>query len=121
MRNMQLFYRLLAMTLAFFLLTGTACADEPPAETAPTVTTAAPETEPPLAERLGEYTIVRPERASESFLNVVMHFRLGIKDALGVEMAITTDWVKRGEDPDAAGERELLFGLTNRLCVVPRC
>ena len=116
MRKKHWVRRLSAALLAAVLWIGTACSDKPPAENAeePTVTPAATETLPPLTDRLAEYTLVRPDLAEGSLLDVVLNFRLAIKETAGIEMPIQTDWVKRGEDPDAAGERELLFGLTNR-------
>lgn len=119
MRNNRFFRRLGAAALAALILAVTACASEPPAEdTAPAVTTAAPETEQPLAERLAAYTLVRPDEGTQYLLDTVLDFRLNIQAETGVEMTITTDWVKRGSDPDAAGERELLFGATNRTASV---
>ncbi len=106
------FFAGLAAALTLFCV---GCADDAPPdapETEPMTTPA--ETEPPLADRLVEYTLIRPDEGTAQLLDAVLAFRLGIKDETGVEMTIATDWVKRGEDPDAAGTHELLFGATNR-------
>lgn len=119
MREKSYFHRLAAVTLAAMMLACTACAGDLPMEdSVPAVTTAAPETEQPLAERLADYTIVRPDVGTQSLLDTVLSFRLDIQVETGVEMTITTDWVKRGSDPDAAGEREILIGATNRTASV---
>lgn len=120
MRKTRVFRRLLAAALAALGLIGTACSSDSAEGTATdqAVTTAAPETVPPLVDRLAEYTIIRPDLGADMLVEAAMNFRLGIKAATGIEMTIKTDWVKRGEDPDAAGERELLFGATNRTASV---
>ncbi len=102
----------LAVLCTLVLLCG--CAGDAPDAPA-TETTAAPaETAPPFADRLADYTLIRPDEASQEMLDAVLALRADITAASGTEVAIATDWVKRGTDPDAAGECEILFGATNR-------
>lgn len=81
-------------------------------------TTPAPETEQPLAERLVGYTLVRDEDAEDDVVGAAVALRSAIQAQTGVELPIATDWVRRDADPDAAGEREILFGVTNRTASV---
>lgn len=111
MRILRFLPRLLAVLLASLLLL--ACGGEPPVE--PLETTSPPaETMPPFAEKLADYTLIRPDEASKAMLDAVLDLRTEITAVSGTEVAIATDWVKRGTDPDTAGEREILFGPTNR-------
>lgn len=62
----------------------------------------------------GLYTIVREEDGSESVIKAAQSIQSELSAALGGRQPISTDWVKRGDDPDAVSEYEILIGNTNR-------
>lgn len=60
---------------------------------------------------LAGYSIVRSDNASDSGIQAAIELRDGLKNVL--DLNLTTDWVKRGEDVPA-GRSEILVGQTNR-------
>lgn len=83
-------------------------------------TTAAPETTTPppvvktiIADGKTDYTIIRGETASQSDIDQAIKLRSAIIDATGAEIALGTDWVKKGVEIPAAAY-EIVIGDTNR-------
>lgn len=58
------------------------------------------------------FTIVRPDSASDDTVHAATTLRDGFAD-LGLELTLTTDWVNRGEEVPV-GTAEILLGNTNR-------
>ena len=59
------------------------------------------------------YTIVRPDAADNTTVQAAVKLRKVIEETTGVALTLTTDWVKRGEEPPV-GTKEILIGATNR-------
>ena len=59
----------------------------------------------------GEYRIVRPDGADNTLVNAVVELRRAIAEKCGLELTISDDWLKPGDEPAA---KEILIGLTNR-------
>lgn len=100
----------LALALLTVLSCLTACNSEQPTND-PDVTTAAPV--PMQDVTLTEYTIVRPDTANQTVVSSASRLKTMLDEKLGASVVLSTDWVKRGEEPDAAA-KEILLGLTNR-------
>jgi len=90
-------------------------------ETADTDNTAA-ETEAAVSDNLDitvdgatEYVVVRADTAANdsAVVRSTVKIRNAFKDAAGVDIRLTTDWVKRG-DPVPEGTKEIIVGDTNR-------
>lgn len=113
-RNIRCIAVLLFVVLLFVGCTVAQTPDTELDETTNPVTTQAPETEAPLSERLSGYTLVRPDVASAGTIDALVELSAALKAEFGLDLALTTDWVQQGSDPDAAGEREILVGATNR-------
>ena len=61
------------------------------------------------------YVIVRSDNGSQEETDGAVRLRKYIRETLGIEIALETDWVKRGEDVEAHRfAHEILFGDTNR-------
>ena len=60
-----------------------------------------------------EYTIVRPEKADDALVEAAVAFQQTLKARTGADVAISDDYVNRGEQPDDAA-KEILIGPTNR-------
>ena len=62
---------------------------------------------------VSQYVIIRSEKISSELLDTILDLRRQIVDNCGLEMKITTDWVKNQDeiDPNA---KEILVGKTNR-------
>lgn len=75
------------------------------------------ETEADTAEekKTALYTLIRGDAASEEEVRAAVYLRNTVRELLGVELNIETDWVKRGERvEDHRYPHEILFGTTNR-------
>lgn len=94
----------LAFLLSFTLLLS-AC-DRAPADT--------PEENAPPAEP-SIYVIVRSDNGTDEETDAAVRLRKYIRDTLGIEIALETDWIKRGEDvEDHRFAHEIILGNTNR-------
>ncbi|MBQ2707644.1 MAG: right-handed parallel beta-helix repeat-containing protein [Clostridia bacterium] len=60
-----------------------------------------------------EYKIMRSDTAGEETVDAAIALRKAAEAKLGTQMALETDWVKRGEEPPV-GTKEILIGATNR-------
>lgn len=61
-----------------------------------------------------EYKIVRPDETSEAIRTAAMTLHQAINKAYGTEMALTTDFEKRGFDTSTRYPYEIVVGSTNR-------
>lgn len=61
---------------------------------------------------ISDYVIVRSDLASEEIIKAMQTVKHAVDDA-GINLKLTTDWVKRGEEVPV-GTREILIGETNR-------
>ena len=59
------------------------------------------------------YVIVRSDNGSQEETDGAVRLRKYIRDTMGIEIDLQTDWVKRGEEPPV-GTKEILIGATNR-------
>ncbi len=59
----------------------------------------------------GEYRIIRPDGADKDVISAVVELRGRIAEKCGLELTISDDWLKPGDEP---GAKEILIGLTNR-------
>ncbi|MBQ8509646.1 MAG: hypothetical protein IJ493_07040 [Clostridia bacterium] len=59
------------------------------------------------------FTLVRPDSAGDATVQAAVDLKKSIAQITGSELTLTTDWVKRGEEPPA-GTAEILVGATNR-------
>ena len=61
------------------------------------------------------YVIVRSDNGSQEETDGAVRLRKYIRETMGIEIDLETDWVKRGEDVEAHRfAHEILFGDTNR-------
>ena len=60
------------------------------------------------------YVIVRPDMSSNDVTDSAIALRKAIMDTIGVEIKLTTDWVKKTEPVPETG-KEIVIGDTNRL------
>ena len=60
-----------------------------------------------------QYTIVRPDEADSGTVDAAIALNKALEEKLGGKLTLTTDWIKRGEEPPA-GTLEILVGKTNR-------
>ena len=124
-RNLTKYISLLCL-LAILAQLLCACGEKQPTET-PADTTATTEitttaTEAEVNEALlpltengkAIYRVIRPEMPTKATLDTALALLAYIKEASGVNHDIDTDWVRRGGDPDAMSEYEILVGETNR-------
>jgi len=60
-----------------------------------------------------EYVIIRPDKVSKELLDIIVYLHQSVKDKIGYDFNIGTDWVKSRDeiDPNA---KEILIGNTNR-------
>lgn len=102
-----------------------ACGTEKPSETEVTTSVATEETvaaaEPnweallPLSQDgKAHYKVIRPEQATQTALDTAMALREYLCEQSGLEYGMDTDWFRRGGDPDAIYEYEILVGGTSR-------
>ena len=59
----------------------------------------------------GEYTIIRSETADTATIRSATLLRSLIKERSGIDVALATDYVKKGEEP---ADKEIVVGKTNR-------
>lgn len=85
------------------------------AETTETTATTANPAWLPLTEN-GKplYTVIRSEESSTTELNLAMTLREYLSEIGQAEFALSTDWFRRGGNPDDISEYEILIGDTNR-------
>ncbi|MGM9625149.1 MAG: beta-galactosidase [Eubacteriales bacterium] len=106
----RVFRLLTVMLLPLLLLTVfTACENEKPVQTDDTseINEAVPGT--PI------YTIVRPDRDNDEEIAAALRLKKALREEYGIEIELTTDWVKRGEDIEANRyPHEITIGETNR-------
>ncbi len=106
---------LLVLCQLLTLLWGCAVSDK-----APVTTDEAPITETDTADvnitktNISQYSIVVPENSSDGAMAVAMLLQSYIKEALGVELEIRTDYVREGSDEYYESEYEILVGNTAR-------
>ncbi|MCQ2433240.1 MAG: hypothetical protein MJ175_11610 [Clostridia bacterium] len=61
------------------------------------------------------YTIVRGDNSSKEECDAAVRLRTTLRDTYGIDIAIETDWVKRGENvDDHRFGNEIIIGTTNR-------
>lgn len=99
-----------ALLLALLVLL-VGCGSEPGEEPADNTTTAAPEE---LSIAGADYTVVRPDDKSSAKISAAQRIVEYIGQSTGTAPAISIDWVRTGDDPDAVSEFEILVGDTNR-------
>lgn len=101
---------LLALVMLASLLascTGDGITTEPPLTDAPVTTSALPEGYTFVL--TGDYTVIRPEKSSETVKSASIELKNGLSAMFGENMAITDDW-REPQD----GALEVLVGNTNR-------
>lgn len=83
------------------------------ATTPPSSDTDAPAGGTVLFDNNVSYTVVRAEETSAQIRDMTVELNKQLTNMLGETVRISTDWVKRGTEPDPEA-REILFGNTNR-------
>jgi len=107
----RLFFLLIA---AAVLLPLTACKAEPELpETPSAAVTEEPPGSPASFPALSDYTLIRPETSAEEELDAAQTVFRTISDTCGIRITFETDFVKKGDDPNA-NPNEILIGQTNR-------
>ena len=97
---------LLLLLFVLFALTACDSASDTGSESADTAA-------PPAGEPL--YVIVRSDNGTGEETDGAVRLRKYIRETMGIEIALETDWVKRGENvEDHRFAHEILFGETNR-------
>ena len=66
------------------------------------------------SESVSKYKIVRPNDPSKQILDASTLIFKNIRSKYSSDIEFTTDFVKRGTDPDTVCETEILIGKTNR-------
>ena len=104
---------LLALCLSLLAACGDSNHPHPPDTSSPLIN----ETETPVRDiaivqdGVANYTVVRPENANQNTIDAAVLVAQSIKEYTGIFPKISTDWTKRGEEPDAAAH-EILIGNT---------
>ncbi len=112
MKHIALFLLILALTATALI----ACGDTEPPQI-PDTTTSAPETEAPLpdlalvSDGVANYAIIRGDRADAATVEAAVLLRTYMEQYTGAAPALSTDWVRKGEEPDHT-TREILVGST---------
>lgn len=112
MKHIALFLLILTVSVTALL----ACSDTEPPVPPDSATTAA-ETEAPLPDLelvsggVANYTIVRGDRADAATVDAAVLLRTYMEQYTGAAPALSTDWVRKGEEPDHT-TREILVGST---------
>lgn len=60
------------------------------------------------------YTLIRPESSAPEELAAAQDVHAAVQETLGIRLDFTTDFVKKGANPDDANPYEILIGRTNR-------
>ncbi len=109
----KIFLFLLILALAAIPLLACGDIEQPPSAD----TTASPETEAPLPDLelvsggVANYAIVRGDKADEATVEAAVLLRTYMEQYTGAAPALSTDWVRKGEEPDHT-TREILVGNT---------
>ena len=102
-------FRAAAALLLLFLLFALAACDSASDTEGKTDETAAPPAGDPL------YIIIRSDNGSKEETDGAVRLRQYIRETMGIEIDLQTDWVKRGENvEDNRFAHEILIGDTNR-------
>lgn len=104
---------LIPCLLALSVLTFASCGTETDAPETDVPEAAVTQTASDTALNFTEYRLIRPEESAEEELDAAQTFFHSVNDTCGVRLDFETDFVKKGDDPNA-NPTEILIGMTNR-------